>query len=266
MTILDENSEVSYLRAEEERILASFTRRLMEIAAIPGALGTGSSPTAALNAMRLPAIALDRHGYVADANAAAEVVFDDNIRIKDRRLFVRDPNSRSLLKEAIDQLTNPQRLDPPALEPVIVPRVDKLPVIVRIWPFEGADAYTGAGCVRALDVERLGSEAGAIRGNYRQDIPPHARGSQASLYHCAWRPSRYCCPRVEDYARDGAQSVEIRVCQDRYASAERARRAAIASPVTADAGRKNRSSTWVGLPSHETALVTGHLREDVRRF
>jgi DNA-binding CsgD family transcriptional regulator len=160
MTILDENSEVSYLRAEEERILASFTRRLMEIAAIPGALGTGSSPTAALNAMRLPAIALDRHGYVADANAAAEVVFDDNIRIKDRRLFVRDPDSRSLLKEAIDQLTNPQRLDPPALEPVIVPRVDKLPVIVRIWPFEGADHTPAQAVCALLTLNALGPRPG----------------------------------------------------------------------------------------------------------
>ena len=149
MTVLDENLEVSYLHAEEERILASFTRRLMEIAAVSGTRGATASPTAALNAMRLPAIALDRHGYVADANAAAEVVFDDNIKIKDRRLFIRDPDSRSVLKEAIDQLTNPPRLDSPALEPVIVPRVDKLPIIVRIWPFEGAE-HTPAQAVRVL--------------------------------------------------------------------------------------------------------------------
>jgi hypothetical protein len=57
-------------------------------------------------AMRLPAISLDRHGFVIEANAAAEVVFDDNIRIKHRRLFVRDPDSRTLLKEAIDQLSS----------------------------------------------------------------------------------------------------------------------------------------------------------------
>src|SRR5208282_54324 len=137
MTILEMDSEVCNLRAEEERILASFTQRLIEIAAVSGAHETASSPTAALNAMRLPAIALDQHGLVADVNAAAEAVFDQNINIKDRRLFVRNPDARTLLKNAVDQLKELPRLDSLALEPVIVPRMDKLPVIVRIWPFEG---------------------------------------------------------------------------------------------------------------------------------
>ena len=37
MTILEMDSEVCSLRAEEERILASFTQRLIEIAAVSGA-------------------------------------------------------------------------------------------------------------------------------------------------------------------------------------------------------------------------------------
>jgi DNA-binding CsgD family transcriptional regulator len=160
MTVLDENSEVSYLRAEEERILASFTRRLMEIAAVSGTRGATASPTAALNAMRLPAIALDRHGFAIEANAAAEAVFDGNIRIKDRRLFVRDLDSRNLLKESIDQLTNPPRLDPPALEPVIVPRADKLPVIVRIWPFEGPEHPPAQSVCVLLTLNALGPRPG----------------------------------------------------------------------------------------------------------
>ena len=137
MTILDTDSEVCNLRAEEERILASFTKRLIEIAAVTEARETSLSPIAALNAMRLPAIALDRQGFVTDVNAAADAVFDHDIKIKDRRLFVRDPDSRALLKEAIDQLISLTRLISLAFEPVIVPRMDKYPVIVRIWPFEG---------------------------------------------------------------------------------------------------------------------------------
>jgi DNA-binding CsgD family transcriptional regulator len=135
---LDATSEVSHLRAEEELILASFTRRLIEIAAVSGAL-TGSSPTAALNAMHLPAIAIDWHGFVVNVNAAAEVIFDNNIKIKDRRLFIRDVDARTLLKDAIDQLKDSPRLGSQTLEPVIVPRSDKLPVIVRIWPFVGPE-------------------------------------------------------------------------------------------------------------------------------
>jgi hypothetical protein len=131
MDILGTSSELCSSRSEE-RILAAFTQRLIEITAI-GARGTATFLTTTLNAMRLPAISLDKHGSVIDANAAAEVVFDDNIRIKHRRLFVRDMASRTRLQEAINQLSS---LNAWALEPVMVPRMDKLPVIVRIWPCE----------------------------------------------------------------------------------------------------------------------------------
>jgi DNA-binding CsgD family transcriptional regulator len=109
----------------------SFTRRLIEIAA---ARGSGTPPAAALNAMRLPAIALDQHGFVVEVNAAAEAVFDNDFRIKDRRLFVRDPDARARLNDAIDQLKTS------VTEPVIVQRQNKLPVIVRmrIWRSDGA--------------------------------------------------------------------------------------------------------------------------------
>jgi DNA-binding CsgD family transcriptional regulator len=159
MIILDTDSEVSNLRAEEERILASFTQRLIEIAAVAGARGSGTSPTAALNAMRLPAIALDRQGFVTDVNAAADVVFDDDLKIKDRRLFVRDTNSRTLLKEAIDRLKTPT-LDSLMSESVIVLRTDKLPVIVRIWPFEGPAHPLGQEVRALLTLNALGPRPG----------------------------------------------------------------------------------------------------------
>jgi hypothetical protein len=54
MNYFDMNLEVHNPRAEEERILASFTRRLVEIAAVAGARGSATSATAVLNAMRLP--------------------------------------------------------------------------------------------------------------------------------------------------------------------------------------------------------------------
>ena len=160
MTVLDVNSEICDLRAEEERILASFTQRLIEIAAVSGAHETASSPIAALNAMRLPAIALDQHGLVADVNAAADAVFDQNINIKDRRLFVRNPDARTLLKNAVDQLKELPRLDSLALEPVIVPRMDKLPVIVRIWPFDGPAHQPGQDVRALLTLNALGPRPG----------------------------------------------------------------------------------------------------------
>ena len=160
MAMLDVNSDVRQVRTEEEHILASFTGRLIDIAAVAGTRGSDTSPIAVLNAMRLPAIALDQHGLVADVNAAAEAVFDQNINIKDRQLFVRNLDARTLLKNAVDQLKELPRLDSLALEPVIVPRMDKLPVIVRIWPFEGPSHPPGRDVRAVLTLNALGPRPG----------------------------------------------------------------------------------------------------------
>jgi DNA-binding CsgD family transcriptional regulator len=159
MNFFDVNSEVCKLGAEEERILASFTRRLIEIAAAAEARGSGTSPAAALNAMRLPAIALDQEGFVAEVNAAAEAVFDNDFRIKDRRLFVRDPAARTLLKHAIDQLKTLPRRNP-SVEPIIVQRQDKLPVIVRTWRFDGAAHLPAQEMNTLLTLNALGPKPG----------------------------------------------------------------------------------------------------------
>jgi hypothetical protein len=116
------NSDIGNLHTEEECILSSFTWSLINITSVAGACGSGTSVTAVLNAMRLPAIALDQHGFVTDITTAADAVFDDDIKIKSRQLFVSDPVARTLLKEAIDQLTIMTRLSSLAFEPVIVPR------------------------------------------------------------------------------------------------------------------------------------------------
>jgi DNA-binding CsgD family transcriptional regulator len=161
MNVFDTTSEACDLPTGEELILANFTRRLIEIAAVSGTRGSAaSSPTATLNAMRLPAIALDRDGFVVDVNTAAEAVFDNNIKIRDRRLFVRDPDSRTLLKLAIDQLSSLPRPNALAVEPVVVPRMDKLPVIVRIWPFEGTSHPTAQEVRVLLTLNALGSRPG----------------------------------------------------------------------------------------------------------
>ena len=133
-----ENSAVCQLGAEEERILASFTQRLIEIAAVSGARGTGTSATDALNAMCLPAISIDRRGFIVDVNAAADAIFDNDVKIKAKQLYVRDLKARALLKAALDELPNLAKLKASIAKPIIVQRPDKLPVILRIWPIKGA--------------------------------------------------------------------------------------------------------------------------------
>jgi DNA-binding CsgD family transcriptional regulator len=110
--------------------------------------------------MRLPAIALDLHGFVTEVNAAAEAVFDNDFRIKDRRLFVRDPAAQALLKEAVDQLKTSPRLNPLATEPIIVQRNGKLPVIVRTWRFDGAAHRPAQDVCALLTLNALGPQPG----------------------------------------------------------------------------------------------------------
>ena len=114
---------------------------------------------------------LNQHGFVADVNAAADAVFDHNIKIKDRRLFVRDPDARTLLKGAIDQLTAMPRPNPSVMEPVNVPRTEKLPVIVRIWPFDGPAHGQGQEVRALLTLNALGPKPGPPSNPSRPGVP-----------------------------------------------------------------------------------------------
>src|SRR5664279_1770623 len=139
MTPADLNVDDFQLGAEEEEMLASFTRRLIEIAAVAGARGASTSATDVLNTMCLPAISIDRCGSIVGVNAAADAVFDNEVNIRDKRLYVRDLEAQALLKTALDELPNPAKLEALIAGPIIVQRPGKLPVILRIWPFEGAE-------------------------------------------------------------------------------------------------------------------------------
>ena len=152
-----ENSAVCQLGAEEERILASFTQSLIEIAAVTC---TRTSATEVLNAMRLPAISIDRRGFIVDVNAAADAVFDSDVKIKEKRLFLRDPEARAILKASLDALTNPANLKSLLVEPIIVQRRDKLPVILQIWLFEGPNHATEQDVQALVTLNALGPKPG----------------------------------------------------------------------------------------------------------
>jgi hypothetical protein len=95
------------------------------------------------NAPEIPMVALDPDGFVVQVNAAARALFDDDINVKDRRLWVRDPEAMALLKYA----TPPNFTAP--MECVIVRRQDKLTVVVRIMPCGTPHRY-GWGAVLTL--------------------------------------------------------------------------------------------------------------------
>lgn len=139
------------LGAEEKHILSSFAQRLID---------GGTSLNKALNTMRFPAIALDRCGFVVDANTVVSAVFDNDVKIRNKRLFVRDLDARALLKASLDELNYPVKFTSLITEPIIVQRRNKLPVILRIWPFEGLTHSSEQEVHTLVTLIALGPKAG----------------------------------------------------------------------------------------------------------
>src|SRR5262249_16777307 len=136
--------------AGEKPALIRLSQRLTEVASLSAAVGriALSSAIDALNAVRQPAVAIDRLGAGIDANVAAEALFEakvagealveEGIRIKDRRLLVADADARRATDALLDRLRAMSDLEPFPCDPLIVRRRDKGPVILRMLPIPGA--------------------------------------------------------------------------------------------------------------------------------
>jgi DNA-binding CsgD family transcriptional regulator len=126
--------------SSEKPALIRLSQRLTEVGSLSAAVGriALSSAIDALNAVRQPAVAINRLGAVIDVNAGAEALFDDQIRIKDRRLHVGDADARRTLDTLLDRLRLFSDLAPFPCDPIIVRRVDNRPVILRMLPIPGA--------------------------------------------------------------------------------------------------------------------------------
>jgi DNA-binding CsgD family transcriptional regulator len=124
----------------DKQALAGVSQRLTEVATLATAIGRNvlSGATNALNAVRQPAIAVDRFGFVLDANPATENVFDDCVHIKNRRLFVVDAQAKSCLEKLVDRLRVTSDTAVLPCDPIVVRREGKAPLIVRVLPIHGA--------------------------------------------------------------------------------------------------------------------------------
>jgi hypothetical protein len=137
---------------------------------------------------------------------AAAVVFDDDVKVKDKRLFVRDLEARRLLKASLDSSASPVGSQSLIAEPIIVQRRHKLPVILRIWPFEGA-AHSPEQEVRALvTLNALGPKPGppaAILAKTFQLTTPEAKLA------CIIARARLCKLLPENWRFRGRQLVIV---------------------------------------------------------
>jgi DNA-binding CsgD family transcriptional regulator len=125
---------------QDKHALADLSRRLTEVATVSTEVGriSLSSATGALNAVRTPAVAINRSGLVLDVNSSTGAVFDDEIYIRSGRVFVGDADARAQLEKMIDRLRITPDVAAIPVDPVVVRRKTRAPVIIRVLPVHGA--------------------------------------------------------------------------------------------------------------------------------
>jgi DNA-binding CsgD family transcriptional regulator len=145
--------------ALELAALGRLSRRLTETATLSKAVGglvlTGM--TNALNLVKQPAIAVDRLGFVIEVNPLAAETFDDEIRIRNRRLFVRDRSAKSALEALTDQIRNTADVAALRASPIVVRREAKSPVVIRVLPVDGAGRSPFLGARAVLVLSEVGN-------------------------------------------------------------------------------------------------------------
>ena len=123
------------------------------------AVGDLNSPDP-LNILSQPALLLDLDGFVVKVNAAAVALFNNDIRVRQRRLFIRDVEAAKRLRIYVDQFEYETPQITPAIEPIVVPRQDKLPVLMRIWPIEGGARWPSRDIRALVTLNALGPKPG----------------------------------------------------------------------------------------------------------
>jgi DNA-binding CsgD family transcriptional regulator len=136
----------------ELQALASLADGLTAAATLSAIVGRSALSAAAdaLSLIHQPALVLDRMGAVVAVNQAADDIFDDDIRVRCRRLCVQDKAAAAALGALMDRLT--LSADLPATEPVTIRRQHKKPMIARLHPIPDAarSPFLGARAVMIL--------------------------------------------------------------------------------------------------------------------
>ncbi len=134
----------------DKEILSHLSLRLTEVATLSKAVGYSivAGMTNALELVQHPALVLDSMGFVLDVNAMADALFDDDIRVRHRRLVVRDRGASAELERLICHLRSAPETSAPPLKAIVVRRKSSRPLVIRVLsvppiarnPFLGASA------------------------------------------------------------------------------------------------------------------------------
>ena len=126
--------------ARDASMLQTLPDRLTEVATLATAVGRValSSAMNALDLVGRPAIALDRFGLVLGVNQAAETIFDDEFRIRNRRLFASDHRTNRELRALADGLLSTSESEPLPALCIVVRRRGKPITIAKTLPVHAA--------------------------------------------------------------------------------------------------------------------------------
>jgi DNA-binding CsgD family transcriptional regulator len=146
----------------DKQALAPLAQPLSEMATLSAAVGRAmlSNVTHALGLVDQPALTLDQQGFVLDCNAAAERIFDDEIKIKNRRLNLCGQWATAALTETMDRLRTTPDTAAMTAAPIVVQRAAKRPLVIRILPVPGAARSPFLGARALLVFSDLDSTSG----------------------------------------------------------------------------------------------------------
>jgi DNA-binding CsgD family transcriptional regulator len=139
----------------ETKALASLPARLTETATLSKAVGRAAllTSTNALDLVRRPAIALSQLGFVIEVNRTAAALFDDELRIRNRRLIVGDREAAAAIDRLGDRLRITSDTVALTVAPIMVRRKVLPPVIIQVLPVDGAarSPFLGARAILVLN-------------------------------------------------------------------------------------------------------------------
>jgi len=81
-----------------------------------------------------PAIAINRMGNVIEVNRSATALFDDDFRVRDQRIFVRESAARAEMDRFLERLRTKSDTQALNADPIRIPRKSKRPLLIRAPP------------------------------------------------------------------------------------------------------------------------------------
>ncbi|MEH2614110.1 helix-turn-helix transcriptional regulator [Bradyrhizobium sp. AZCC 1693] len=165
--------------SDEVKALSRLSHRLTEAATLSTAVGRAAilSVTNALDLMQRPALAIDRHGGLLGLNRRMEAYIGGEILVRNNRLVLRDSRANSELSEVIDRLKETSDQQACRVDPIIVRRESKRPLVLKTLPVPPAarSPFLGARAVLALsDLEGTATVNPDILGKVFELTPAQA--------------------------------------------------------------------------------------------